>query len=306
VSALRRLEGIALPAFLRVLRRLPYSASEGILIGLSLGRAVHDHRRLRRTYAWAARGGAGARSRWAVVLGLLVNRGRALAASPFTALLDPERARQRLEVRGLDHLEEARRRGGVILLGFHVGIIIIHRFLALLGYEVTAMGGSGLWHRVPSVPAPWQAVLDRSPTHVWTEAPGSRADALYRLRQAALSGGIVMIMASGGRGRVLFDLPLPGRPLSVRAGWFVLRRATGLPTLPVLGHLEGGRRVVTIHPALPAPDPDEPRDRDACRAALNPILEDFVARFPEQCVYLAMDIDVQPRAAPGVPSPEPS
>jgi lauroyl/myristoyl acyltransferase len=293
VSALRRVEDIALPGIVRVLRRLPYSASEGILIGLSLGKAVHDHRRIRRAYAWAARGGAGGRSRWAVVLGLLVHRARALAASPVTALLDPERVRQRLEVRGLDHLEEARRRGGVILLGFHVGILIIHRFLALLGYEVTAMGASGWWIRGPSVPAPWQAVGERSPTHVWSEdAPGSRADALYRLRQAAVSGGIVMIMASGGQeGRVLFDLPLPGGPLSIRAGWFVLRRVTGLPTLPVLCHLEGGRRVVTIHPALPAPDPDERRDRDACRAALNPILEEFVARFPEQCVYLAMDID---------------
>jgi lauroyl/myristoyl acyltransferase len=82
----------------------------------------------------------------------------------------------------------------------------------------------------------------------------------------------------------------------------VLRRVTGLPTLPVLGHLERGRCVVTIHPALPAPDIDERRDREACRAALTPILEDFVARFPEQCVFLAMDIDERPQSVPNVPS----
>jgi hypothetical protein len=53
---------------------------------------------------------------------------------------------------------------------------------------------------------------------------------------------------------------------------------------------------------LPAPDIDERRDREACRAALTPILEDFVARFPEQCVFLAMDIDERPQSVPNVPS----
>jgi lauroyl/myristoyl acyltransferase len=231
------------------------------------------------------------------MFGLFAHRARAMAASPVLALLDPERAQQRLEVRGLDHLEEARHRGGVVLVGFHVGMVTIHRFLALLGYEVTAIGTS--WSRLPPPPEPWRAIRDRSPTQVWTEtASGSRADALYRLRQTALAGGIVMIMGSGGQGRVLFDLPLPGRPLSVRAGWFVLRRGTGLPTLPVLAHREGGRCVVTIHPALPAPDPDESRDRVACRTALTPILQDFVARFPEQCVFLATDVDERPPPAP--------
>lgn len=306
MSGLRHLEAIALPPIIRVLRRLPFVVSDGVLIALSVGQAVLDPGRFRRAYAWASGGGAGPRSRWAVVLGMYVHRGRALAGSSVTALLDPGRARERLEVRGLERLEDAHRRGGVILLGFHVGMIGIQHRLALLGYNVTTIGG-GSRFPWPSPPALWQTLRDRAQMHTWTDAaPGSRADALYRLRQAAMSGGIVMIMGSAGRGRVLFDLPLPGRPLAVRAGWFALRRLTGLTTLPVLGHRENGRWVVTIHPALPAPDADERRDREACREVLGRILEDFVVRFPEQCVFLGMHSDERPPSAPGGPTPEPS
>jgi lauroyl/myristoyl acyltransferase len=289
----------------RVLRRLPFPLSQGILIGLSLGQAVLDPGRLRRAYAWASGFGATGGRRWAIVLGQLVHRARALAESPVTAILAPERVRERLEVRGLDRLEEACRRGGVVLLGFHVGLVGIHHRLALLGYRVSAMGEDRF--RWSSPPAAWRVFRDRTRVHLWTQAaPGSRADALYRLHHAAASGGIVMIMGSAGAGRVLFDLPLPGRPLAVRAGWFALRRVTGLPTFPVLGHWEGGRWVVTIHPALPAPDPDEDRDRDACRTALAPILREYVTRFPEQCVFLAMHGDKRSPAPGGLLTLEPS
>jgi lauroyl/myristoyl acyltransferase len=304
VSGLRRLEQLALPPAVRVLRRLPFGLAEGILIGLSFGQAVLDPGRVRRAYAWAAAGGAGTRSAWAVVLGLFVHRGRALAASPAAAILDPEQLRQRIEVEGLDRLEHARRRGGVILLGFHLGMLSIDRSLPLLGYHVTAIGSEDRFHWPPP-PRAWREFQNRSRMHVWTRAaPGSRADALYRLRQAASAGEVVMIMGAAGQGRVLFDLSLPGRPLAVRAGWFALRRLTGLPTLPLLGYREGRQWKLTIHPPLPAPDPDERRDRECCRDALAAILEEFVARFPDQCLFLAMHADERPPSAPGARSVE--
>jgi lauroyl/myristoyl acyltransferase len=277
------------------------------LIGLSLGRAVLDPWRVRRAYAWLAAGGAGGRSPWPILAGLLVHRARAAAVSPFIGLTDPDRARRHLDVRGLGHLEAARRGGGVVLLGFHLGMPGLNRVLGLLGYEITAIAG-GSRFRFPPPTARWRAAVAHTPrAHKWTERePGSQAEALYRLRKTAVAGGIVMIMGSGGRGRVLFDLPLPGRPLAVRAGWYVLRRQTGLATLPVLAHREGARWVVEIHPPLPAPDPDEGRDREACREALARILGDFVARYPEQCHFLALNVDDLPPAPPGGVPPTPS
>jgi lauroyl/myristoyl acyltransferase len=296
---------IAVPMVMRMLRHVPFVLAERILIALSLGQAIVEPGRLRRAHAWAARGGAAGRRPWAVVLGLLVHRGRVLAASPITATLSPTQARERLEVRGLERLDETRRTGGVLLLGFHVGLVGAHHWLALLGYEITAIEEDRV--RWPVPPPAWRASRARTRIHWWTRAlPGSRADALYRLRQAAVAGGISMIMGTAGLGRVLCELPVPGRPLVIRAGWFALRRTTGLPVLPVLGHWEDGRWVVTIYPALPAPLPDEQRDREACRDALTRLLVPFVSRYPEQCVQMAMHVDAEPVSSPGGSRPEPS
>jgi hypothetical protein len=49
--------------------------------------------------------------------------------------------------------------------------------------------------------------------------------------------------------------------------------------------------VVTIHPALPEPNLDERHDAEACRATLTSLLRDFVDRFPDQCLHLAMRSD---------------
>jgi lauroyl/myristoyl acyltransferase len=286
-----RLKRRALPTAIRLLRRFPYPVAEAVLIGLSLGQALANPARLRRAHAWAAAGGAGPTAAWTVALGLFVHRGRSLAASPLAAILDPEDCRRRFRFEGLEHLEDARRRGGVLLLGFHVGMLRLERSLLLLGHRVTTLGESdGVdW---PAPAASWHALGDPPSMHVWRRGiPGSRADALYRLREAAQAGEIVMLMGDSGQGRVVFEIALPGRPVAVRAGWFALRRLTRLPTLPVVGHREGGTWVVTIHPALPEPYPDEQQDREACRVMLAGILQDFVARFPGQCLHLAMRSD---------------
>lgn len=286
-----RLKQRALSTTIRLLRRLPYPVARGVLVGLSLGQALADPARLLRAYSWAAAGGAGSRSPGVVTLGLFVHRGRSLAASPLAAILTPEGCRRRFRFEGLRHLEDARRRGGVLLLGFHVGMSRLERSLLLLGHRVTILGeDDGVNWPPPS--AAWRALGDLPPMHAWIrDAPGSRADVLYRLREAARAGEIVMLMGDSGQGRVVFEIPLPGRPVDVRGGWFALRRLTLLPTLPIVGHREGGRWVVTIHPALPEPVADEQRDREACRQVLAGILHDFVARFPEQCLHLAMRSD---------------
>ncbi len=291
VDRWNRVKRRALPAAIRVLRRVPYPLAEAILVGASLGQAVANPARLRRARAWAAAGGAGRRRAWAIAIGLLVHRGRSLAASPLAAILDPDGLRRRLRFDGLPHLEDARRQGGVLLLGFHVGLPRLERSLLLLGHRVTILGEDDgvAW---PAPPAAWRALGAPAPMHVWRrDAAQSRADALYRLREAARASEIVMLMGDSGQGRVVFEIPLPGRAVAVRAGWFALRRLTRLPTLPILGHREGGRWVVTVHPALPAPHADERHDAEICRDVLRQILEDFVSRFPDQCLHLAMRED---------------
>lgn len=303
MRGLRRLEELALPPIVRGLRRLPFSLAEGIMIGLSLGQALLDPGRLRRAHAWAAASRAGSRGACGVVLGALVHRGRALATCPALGILDPERFRARLDVEGLRWLEDARARGGVVLLGFHLGLLALDQGLALLGHDLAVLGGPGRF-RWPPTPESWRPARQRIQGLEWAEdAPGSQAYSLYRLRRHAAAGGTVMIMGDGASGRALFDLPLPGASLVVRAGWFALRRLTGLPSLPVLCHRERGRWRLTIHPPLPAPQADESRDREACRAALATILGSFVARYPEQCLFLAAHAGDAP--APRVPAPLP-
>ncbi len=294
-----RLRPLVVPALVQALRRLPFWLSERLLIGLTLPYALLAPARLRRVYRWALAVGAGSRRPGAVVVGVYVHWARAWAACPRLALLSPEGLRRRLDVEGLEHLERARAAGGVVLLGFHVGMASVNLVLPLLGYELTALGQEDpiAW---PDPPTAWKPFLDRSRMLVWRPGrPATRAAALLGLLRAVARGEIAAIMGDAGESRALFDVRLPGRPLAVRAGWFALRRLTGAPVLPVVGHRAGARWRLTIHPPLPAPDPDEPRDREACRAALTALLARFVAEHPDQCSYLAMHADAPAAAPPG-------
>jgi hypothetical protein len=285
-----RLKRRALPTVIRLLRRVPYPVAQALLVTLSLGQAVANPARLRRAHAWAAAGGAGSRRPWTVTIGLFAHRGYSLAATPLAGILDPAGARRRIRFEGLERLEDVRGRG-VLLLGFHVGMPRLERSLLLAGHRVTILGeDDGVdW---PAPPAAWRALGDPAPMHVWArDVPGSRADALYRLHEAVRGGEIVMLMGDSGQGRVIFEIALPGRPVAVRAGWYALRQLTRVTTLPVLGHRARGEWVVTLHPALPDPHPDAQRDLEMCRQALTGILRDFVDRFPDQCLHLAMRSD---------------
>jgi hypothetical protein len=51
--------------------------------------------------------------------------------------------------------------------------------------------------------------------------------------------------------------------------------------------MDGRKRVVTIHAALPAVEADPAHDIAVCRAVLSPLLEKYVRCFPEQCRSLA-------------------
>ena len=107
--------------------------------------------------------------------------------------------------------------------------------------------------------------------------------------QRRLSAGQLIYLTADGEGKEACRLSLPGRDLAIRSGWLTLRRATAMPTLPVLGHRERNRLVVRVYPPLPHPVPDLDRDIAACHEQLGLIVQDFVRRFPAQCFMLALD-----------------
>ena len=119
-------------------------------------------------------------------------------------------------------------------------------------------------------------------------SPQVRAGGLHRALQLLRRGDTVFIMADEPVGAEAFRIPLPGGPLVVRSGWLALRRCSGTATFPVLSHLDGRHHRVTIHPALPPPEPEPDADVVRCWEKLTPLIEGYVRRFPEQCRSLAL------------------
>jgi hypothetical protein len=171
----------------------------------------------------------------------------------------------------------------MLLLGFHLGPVGTPRALQTLGYRVNA-AISGRRHRatLPLTPGAGETIPLYGPSRQ------GEASALRRAVELLRAGEIVYITADGRVGTESFQIPLPGGPLVVRAGWLALRRLTGAVTHPVLMHVEGPRRVITVHPALPPPAPVPDDEVASCRAALTPLIEEYVRRFPEQCRSLAL------------------
>jgi hypothetical protein len=173
-----------------------------------------------------------------------------------------------VRLRGEEHLA-AVTAGAAILLGFHVGPPRSPVALRALGYRVTAM--PDLTHHA-GVSLPKNS-----------EESTVRAVALLQACRLLARQEWLYIAADGSPGVEAHRMPLSGGPVILREGWLTLRRFTGAPTLPVLAHREGARRVITIYPALPPVASDARADADACCAALTEILEAYLHQFPDQC-----------------------
>ena len=147
---------------------------------------------------------------------------------------------------------------GAILLGFHLGPPRMWYHLRTLGYPVR-LGGA----LVTSIQdRRWQGLIDRGEVvHIPGGATAGRLPGLFQIRELLRRGEMVYLAADGTYGREAFRVELPGGPLIVRTGWLALRRMTRAATLPVFIHRDGRRRVIVIHPPLPAPVPPGGRGR---------------------------------------------
>jgi lauroyl/myristoyl acyltransferase len=264
----------------RALDPLPWPTGENLLAGLGVLDGLARPSRLRQALDWASAQPRGRHGRWGLTLRLLANHGRFIAQEHLVGVRDPTTLRERVRVTGEEHLAAAGQRA-TILLGFHVGPPRSSLVLRLLGYPVTSM--HDLVYRPPERPkgnrwAGWRATL-----------PMERQESAYRvvtLRQARrhlVNQGWLYIAADGPPGAEAYRISLPGGPVIIREGWLALRRLTGAMTLPVLAHLEGRHRMITIHPPLPPVSSDSRADAKACRLVLTDLLCGYLHQFPEQC-----------------------
>ena len=286
---------VGLSPVLRLLRYVPGPQSERILAGTGIVQGLLDARRGPVALEWASHHASRRREQWAIAIALLANRGRFLARGLLVSFPDATAFLQRCVVEGVEHLETARRAGGVILLCFHVGPPVAIQTLALHGYPVMR-GGRDMRFAAPRPPRGWRVDSPKPDRSILSGDFAARVRGLYQLRQCLRSGQLVGLAADGLNGQVAFRVRIPGRSVAIRAGWFGLRRTTGTTTLPVLTHREGARNVVRICPPLPAPARSVGEDAGACREVLALLLADYVSRFPEQCLSFAFWADPLPRA----------
>jgi lauroyl/myristoyl acyltransferase len=277
---------------IQALARLPWPVGLDVLGAAGVVYGVARQRPLRLALDWAVRQPPCLqREVWRVSLSLLANASRYLGNETLLVVGHPAAIQRRFVLEGEAYLHDAARRSGVILLGFHLGPPVAPLALRIHGYRMAVAGSQDNPVGWPLRRATWGRFLEPGEDpFILVSERDARVAGLYRLRQRLLDGKIVCTMADG-LGTEVARVPLPGRDLILRAGWFVLRRSTGVPTLPLLTHSEGRRIVVTIHPPLPAPHQDRGMDLAACRDALAAILQDYVRRFPGQCSSLALSRD---------------
>jgi lauroyl/myristoyl acyltransferase len=287
VTLYERLQMFGLPSLQRVAQRLPPRLGVALLVAVGAGQALVDPRRLKRAVVWAAANRRGPRARASCLLSLLANRGRFLAWAMGIGVADPEALRRTIVIEGQAVLDRAAAAGGVLLVSFHLGPSTTAFVLTLSGYRLV-VGIGGARHAAPRLPDSWRDAPQ--PTYVRLRDTASRAAGLYELVRRLQDGSIV-VLAADGFGRQEFSVPLPGRDMRVRSGWYSLRRLTGAPTFPVLHHWSQGQHIIQIHPPLPPPEADLERDRQVCQAQLTGVLRGFVQAYPEQCVSLAFRPD---------------
>lgn len=268
---------------MQTLRRFPFPLTARMLAAMAVADGFVRRRRFRRALSWAANRGATRWNRWRIALALLANHGRFVAEEALLGVECIDDLRRGVVVIGDEHLRAIS--GGALLLGFHLGPPKTWLVLRALGYPLRFAGRLETAAR----DSRWQAALDAGDVIRLPDGdPRARLAGLYQIRNALRDGSLVYVTADGPFGRRAFNIDLQGGPLVVRSGWLAVRRATGVPTLPVLTHREGNRRVIVIHPPLPDPAVDAARDADACREALTPLIDAYVRQFPTQCRWVAM------------------
>ena len=184
---------------------LPWPWGERLLARVFVVKAFVQVSHLRQALRWAAAQPVRGAARWRLALALFAHHGRAVARSAIVGLRTPEAWRPYVEIRGEEHLRSAR--GGVILLGFHLGMPASDVALRMLGHRVRWLGGRRVsrgWSR----PA-WQPLAGQD-NELVPAAGAAGGGVLRRACRVLLAGETLYLTADGGSGREAFRVPLPG------------------------------------------------------------------------------------------------
>ena len=203
----------------------------------------------------------------------------------------PERLREVLEVRGLEHLEAAVSKGrGVIALGFHLGnFVLLTGALGVAGHPVHCLvrflDDEGLMN----------LVLHHSRSFHTDLIPSlPRREAVKRILAVLRDNGIVLMLADNlKRGEV--ETTLFGQPVRTARGFVSLALRTQAAVVPaylVRGH-DGGLQLV-IEPEMEmARTGDLGADVAANTDRIMGLLEDLVRRYPDQWHWLTVRLGGQ-------------
>jgi lauroyl/myristoyl acyltransferase len=272
-----------LAPWMSALRTLPYRLASNLLATAAVAEGVRNGR-FSQARSWARDRGLGRGAQWRLAVAVLANHGRFVGEEAVLGASSLDDLARNVTVLGAERLANLKG-NGALLLGFHLGPPKTWLVLRALGLPVRFAGRLEAAARDER----WARALDAGEAIRLPDGDAkARTVGLYMIRDALRSGALVYITGDGPFGAEAFRIDFDGGPVVIRSGWLAVRRAAGVPTFPVLTWREHGRRMIEIHPALPKPDPDPSGDVRLCRAALAPLLSDYVRRFPDQCRWVVM------------------
>ena len=204
----------------------------------------------------------------------------------------PERLREVLDIRGLEHLEAALSKGhGVIALGFHLGnFVLLTAAMGVAGHPVHGL------IRFPDDERLADLVRHHSRSfHVELIPSLPRRQAVGRILAALRDNGTVLMLADNLK-RGELETSLFGQPVRTARGFVSLALRTRAAVVPIyLVRGREGRLQLVIEPEMEMVRSGElGADLAANTGRIMRLLEELVRRYPDQWYWLTVRLGRRP------------
>jgi KDO2-lipid IV(A) lauroyltransferase len=292
---LRSLEGIFF-IYLVLLRTLPAELSRRLLApGLKLLVSVLiPRRRIVRNLTAAFGKSYAPPTKDGLARGVQENFTRSLIDC-FLQLADPERARRKITIEGLENLDAALAKGnGVIALGAHIGnFVLAGTRLGMEGYPVSTL------FRMPE-DRRLRALIERHlpAFYQWVIPARPRREAIRRIARALKQNQIVLILGDNlKKGKV--ESSLFGQRVHTPRGPVSLALRTGAALVPMyLVRTHGGKLRLVIEPEmLLIRNGNVYEDVTGNTRRIVGYIEGLIGRYPDQWNWLTVRMKKQRRPA---------